>query len=112
MLLDREKEEVGRDCFEYKSVEGKQEFRVVIVSHWLRCRIFLLAELVAGLREVTTPSSWSSKEGFFVLGMQLKSSGRILGLPLIALRFCFHLLSFTHSKVTFSLSFLSVYLNL
>jgi len=29
-----EKEEVGRGCFEQKSLGEKQEFRVMTVSHW------------------------------------------------------------------------------
>ena len=30
-------EEVGRGCFEQKSVGEKQELRELIVSHWLSC---------------------------------------------------------------------------
>lgn len=33
-LFYREKEEVGRGCSEWKSIGGKQKFRVVRVSHW------------------------------------------------------------------------------
>ena len=33
-----EKEEVGRGCFEGKSIGEKQEFRVMMGSHWLSCR--------------------------------------------------------------------------
>lgn len=32
-----EEEEVGRSCFEQKSVGEKQGFRVNTVSHWLSC---------------------------------------------------------------------------
>ena len=47
-LLYREKEKVGSCCFEQKSIGRKQEFKVVMFSHWLNCDIFLLAELIAG----------------------------------------------------------------
>ena len=30
-------EEVGRGCFEQKSLGEKLEFRVMMVSHWLTC---------------------------------------------------------------------------
>lgn len=32
-----EKEEVGRGCFEEKSIGEKQEFRLMMVSHWPSC---------------------------------------------------------------------------
>lgn len=46
-------------------VQGGDDFS------WLSC-IFLLAELVAGQGEIIS-SCWSSKIGFFLLGMQGKS---------------------------------------
>lgn len=36
------KEEVGRCCFEQKSIREKPEFREVIVSHWLS--LFLVGD--------------------------------------------------------------------
>ena len=35
--LMEKKEEVERGCFELESVSGDQEFRVMMVSHWLSC---------------------------------------------------------------------------
>lgn len=32
------KKEVGRRSFEQKSIEEKQEFSAMTVSHWLSCR--------------------------------------------------------------------------
>ena len=37
------------------SIEGKQEFRAVTVSHLPSCGIFLLAELVAKQEEILPP---------------------------------------------------------
>lgn len=31
------KEEVGKGCFELKSIGENQEFRVMTVTHWLSC---------------------------------------------------------------------------
>lgn len=33
------KEVHRRDCFEWKSIGEKQEFRVKVVSPWLNCRV-------------------------------------------------------------------------
>lgn len=40
------------------------------VSHWLRCGIFLLAELVTEQGENFPYSCWSSKVGSFLLNMK------------------------------------------
>lgn len=65
MLPYREKEEVGRACFEQSPLE-ERDFRVVIVSHWLSCGILLLAEPVWE-GEILPSSCWSNKVGFFLL---------------------------------------------
>lgn len=40
-----------RAALNKKSTGGKQEYRVVTVSHWLRCGLFSLAEVVAGMEK-------------------------------------------------------------
>ena len=63
-----EKEEGGRGCFEGKSIGGEPEPWLVMVSYWLSCGIFLLAELVAGQ---------GSKVGLFPLALQLTKTGSV-----------------------------------
>lgn len=46
------KEEVRRGCSEQDSKGGKQEFRVVMVSHWLSGGRFSLAGLLLGKEEI------------------------------------------------------------
>lgn len=79
-LLYTEKDEVGQSCFEQTFFGRKQEFRVVMVSHWPNCSIFLLAKLAAGEEKIFLPPAgvvkwatpyWECKVSLFSLGVQL-----------------------------------------
>ena len=56
-LLYREQEEEGRSFSESKSIGGKQEFSVVMVSHWLSCSNFSLAVLLLGKEKIFLSSA-------------------------------------------------------
>ena len=51
------KEEVGRGCFEGKSIKRNQGCKIVMVSHWLSCCSFSLATLLLGKEKIFLPPS-------------------------------------------------------
>lgn len=65
-----------------KSTGRKPECRAVMVSHWLSCGVFLLAELVAGWGGILPSSCWGRI--LPVGGLQLTTSGRVGAFPLLA----------------------------